>query len=109
MPDGSSLPGWPLLMDETMAARFTGYTRRDFSALVKAQVFPPPRAFAPVEIPRWHRFELEAVTGRLYGLDALAPTQQDEAARKAAMEALDDFTPPPLRRQASPRPGNPKG
>ncbi|MFH5926346.1 DUF4326 domain-containing protein [Roseomonas xinghualingensis] len=40
----------------------------------------------PVEQARWRRFELEAVTGRLYGLDALTPFATGRGARAAGRD-----------------------
>lgn len=108
MPDGgANLPGWPLLMDASMSALFVQTSRRDFLAGVQAGVYPPGRVIPPNTAPRWHRFELEAVMARLYGLDALAPAQQDAAAHEAARDALRDFTPTPARRAPAARPGRP--
>lgn len=98
MPDGVTLPGWPLLMQERTAARYLDLSVRDFRAAVAAGVLPPPRELHPTLGHRWHRAEIEASTARTWGLDRLGAGGHD--GRAAARAALDAYQPPTKTRRA---------
>ena len=91
--------GWPLLMDQATACRFTSTKRSTFGALVKACLFPPPREIAPGE-KLWHQDELRDAAARLWQLERGHSLEQ---ARDGARRALEAFQPVPARRSGQGR------
>ena len=59
MRDGSTLPGWPLILRREDAARYVGLSGSTFDGEVKAGRIPRPVNMTPT-IKGWHRADLEA-------------------------------------------------
>lgn len=59
MKDGSTIPGWPLLLRRELAAQYLGMSPSTFDAAVKEGLLPRP---VPVvgSVKAWHRGDLEA-------------------------------------------------
>lgn len=59
MKDGSTLPGWPLMLRRELAAAYLGMSPSTLDAEAKAGRVPSPVAITP-SLQAWHRASLEA-------------------------------------------------
>ena len=59
MRDGSTLPGWPLMLRRELAATYVGMSPSTFDAEVKEGRIPPPITTTET-LKAWHRHDLEA-------------------------------------------------
>ena len=59
MRDGTTLPGWPLLLRRELAAQYLGMSPTTFDAERKAGRAPKPVRMTP-GLEAWHRGDLEA-------------------------------------------------
>lgn len=59
MKDGSTLPGWPLMLRRELAAAYVGMSPSTLDAEAKAGRVPAPVPMTP-SLKGWHRADLDA-------------------------------------------------
>lgn len=79
--DGSTLPGWPMMLRRELAAQYCGMSPSTFDVEVKEGRIPKPVPTTP-GLFAWHRSDLEAWgedrRSALAGVGAPAPNPWDE-------------------------------
>lgn len=78
MRDGTTLPGWPLLLRRELAASYLGMSSSTFDTERKAGRVPKP---VPITagLEAWHRGDLEAWAEDRRAAAGIAPNEWDDA------------------------------